>query len=99
MFYSLYIFECLKYLKRYASKFKKICDLPGARVIQTRQIAANQCPNDLFVPICTPNMSAQNPAIMIPRLFNALPIDDKMIEINTDFIQGVLTIFVCNLSV
>jgi hypothetical protein len=75
----------MKYLKKHPEKFTKACD-ETVQGVKTRKIVANQCPNDLFVSHCRLDISAQNPVSMIPRLFNALPVDIKMIEDDKEFI-------------
>ena len=64
----------------------KLCDAPLAQIAKTRQAVLNQCPNDLFVNTCRLNISAKNPVNTIPRMFNALPVDVKMIECDKAFI-------------
>ena len=76
----------MKYLKKYPLKFKKRIDVPDALGPKTRDMLANSCLEDLYVTPCTLNMSSQNPAIMIPRIFNTLPISVKNMRENSDFI-------------
>jgi hypothetical protein len=47
--------------------------------IECRNNQTNICCNDLFEPNCDLKLSFQNPAVMIPRIYNA-PLDIKMIE-------------------
>jgi hypothetical protein len=47
--YSLYILECMKYLKKYPEKFKKKSEMPLSNVPITRNSQENQCYNDLYV--------------------------------------------------
>lgn len=83
--YSLFMLECMKYLKRHPEKFTKSCDVPKQGV-KTRRAAANACPNDLFVSYCSLQISSQNPATIIPRIFNALPVNIRMIEDDKEFV-------------
>jgi len=88
--YSLYILECLKYLKKFPQNFKKYSEMTQCvRGAITRNALKNICVNDLYVPPCTLELSAQNPAVMIPRLFNALPVKIKMIEQDKEFVKAI----------
>jgi hypothetical protein len=49
----------------------------------------NFCRNDLFVPNCNLKLSNQNHAVMIPRIYNALPLEIKMIECDILFVKSV----------
>jgi hypothetical protein len=62
-----------------------MCDVPEGQGTRTRKALANQCLNDLYVSPCTLDMSAQNPVVMISRLFNALPAKVKMTEEDQEF--------------
>ena len=89
--YSLYILECMKFLKKYPQHFIK--RLYVQEEIQTRVTRNNQgnvCPNDLHVPNCDLKLSCQNPNIMIPRIFNALPTRIKLIECDKNVVKSVL---------
>jgi len=87
--YSLYILECFKYLKKFPEKFKKCSDVPEMEGMITREKLKNMCENDLFVSECRLKQSAENPAVIIPRLFNALPARIKMIKENKVFLQKI----------
>ena len=108
--YSLYILECMKYLKRHPEKFTKCTDVPETEKlsVKTRARKANICENDLYYINCRLNVSNQNPDVMIPRIFNALPINVKLINDDKEFICKIREIalqrqfydmdefFVCN---
>ena len=109
--YSLYILESMKYLKRHPEKFTKCIDVPfeiRKQFVQTRSQKANNCENDLYYNNCRLNLSIQNPDIMIPRIFNALPVYVKMISDDKNFLCKIREItlkrqfydmdeyFVCN---
>ena len=87
--YSLYILECMKYLKKYPAKFKKRSEVPEAGGPRTRGLVRNSCPDDLFISTCSLNLSSQNPAVMIPRIFNSLPVEIKCIQTDGEFICKV----------
>jgi len=87
--YSLYILECLKYLKKYPEKFTKLNETPTTHRHITRHISKTMCKNDLLVPECTLLISTENPSVMIPRLFNSLPVDIKLIEDSKEFLRRV----------
>jgi hypothetical protein len=89
--YSLYILECMKFLKKNPQHFTKQCDMPFVQLRTTRNNQTNSCCNDLFVPKCDLKMSNQNPAVMIPRIYNALPLKIKMIECDKTFMKSVKT--------
>jgi hypothetical protein len=84
--YSLYILECMKYLKKYPAKFKKRSEVPDAQGPRTRELLLNSCQDDLYVSTCSLNISSQNPAVMIPRIFNSLPVVIKCIQTDSEFI-------------
>ena len=110
--YSLYILECMKYLKKHPEKFTKCIDVPETEKlsVKTRANKANNCENDLYCKNCRLNVSTQNPDMMIPRIFNALPRYVKMIVDDKKFICKIREIvlerqfydmnefFVCNLE-
>jgi Reverse transcriptase (RNA-dependent DNA polymerase) len=88
--YSLYILECLKFLKKFPQNFKKYSEMPqSVRGATTRNAQKRECANDLYVPPCTLDLSNQNPDVIIPRLFNALPIEIKMIEREKEFVKAI----------
>jgi Reverse transcriptase (RNA-dependent DNA polymerase) len=87
--YSLYILECMKFLKKNPNHFAKECDKPGGYLRVTRNNQDNVCPNDLYVPKCDLKLSNQNPNVMIPRIFNALPKRIKLIDCDKMFIKSV----------
>jgi exonuclease III len=84
--YSLYILECMKFLKKNPEKFKKRIEVPEAQGPRTRAQVLNSCPDDLYVNTCSLNITSQNPACMIPRIFNALPIGIKCMQRDNEFI-------------
>jgi Reverse transcriptase (RNA-dependent DNA polymerase) len=88
--YSLYILECLKFLKKFPQNFMKCSEMSQSAIgTTTRDAQKRKCENDLYVPPCTLDLSNQNPAVMIPRLFNALPIEIKMIEREKEFVKAI----------
>jgi hypothetical protein len=87
--YSLYILECMKFLKKNPRHFIKRCDFACEQYRVTRNNQTNFCCNDLFVPNCDLKLSTQNPAVMVPRIFNALPLEIKMIECDKLFVKSV----------
>jgi hypothetical protein len=44
---------------------------------------------DLYVPNCELKLSNQNPQVMIPRIYNDLPLKIKQIECDKEFIKSV----------
>jgi hypothetical protein len=87
--YSLYILECLKYLKKYPEKFTKLNETTTTHRPITRHTTQTMCINDLYVDECTLQISAENPKVMIPRMFNTLPVEIKMIEDEKEFLKRV----------
>jgi hypothetical protein len=87
--YSLYILECMKYLTKNRVNFKRYSELGLDNRRQTRNSHKNACIYDLYVKNCDRKMLCQSPDVMIPRIFNALPVTIKMTECDTEFIGKV----------
>jgi hypothetical protein len=87
--YSLYILECLKYLKKHPEKFITLNETSHTHRHMTRNTLKNMCNNDLYVSDCSLQIAAANPAVMIPKLFNTLPVEIKMINDNKEFLRRV----------
>jgi hypothetical protein len=87
--YSLYILECMKFVKKFPDKFLRQLDVENAKVHETRSKKKKICENDLYVSTCSLDLSAENPNVMIPRIFNALPVHIKMIDDDKDFLAAV----------
>jgi Reverse transcriptase (RNA-dependent DNA polymerase) len=96
--YSLYIYECMKYLKKYPDKFTKCIDVPENEKlnVKTRTNKLKTCENDLYYKNCRLNIISCNPDVMIPRIFNALPINVKMINDDKQFMCKVREITLVN---
>lgn len=76
--YSLYILESAKFVKKNPQKFSKNSDHPNSRIYSTRNTLYNE--SDLFVKPCRNLTFVQNPSIMLPRIWNHLPVYIKEIE-------------------
>jgi len=59
--------------QKHPEKSTKLTDISQTHRHITRNTIKNMCENDLFVSECSLKISAASPAVMIPRLFNALP--------------------------
>jgi hypothetical protein len=91
--YSLYILECMKYLKKYPEHFKKQIDVPNRSRPQTRKAKLNYCINDLYIEIENHlDVLNQNPVVIIARIFNHLPKTLKMLNDDKLFLSSVKSI-------
>jgi hypothetical protein len=88
--YSVYILECMKYLKKHPEKFRKQFDVPKRNRPNTRNAHINCCENDLYVEIENHlNILNQKPVVMIARIFNNLPKEMKMLDDDKLFLTSV----------
>jgi hypothetical protein len=58
--YSLYIFKCMKFLKKCPANLKKFSEVPEAQGLRTRELVLNSCPENLYVDTCSLNITSQN---------------------------------------
>jgi hypothetical protein len=93
--YSLYIFECAKFVKKYPEKFQLRKDVNNARIYNTRNNISHDC--DLYVPPTTLDITAENPIVMIARIFNHLPLSLKRNVESKDFLKDVKVMLQTNL--
>jgi hypothetical protein len=74
----------MKYLKNHPDKFRKKSDVPNCMSPKTKGAKSRHCCNDdhdLYIEIEShKDILNQNPVVMIARIFNALPVNVKMIE-------------------
>jgi hypothetical protein len=68
---------------------KRQSEMPPNNVSTTRNSQQNQSCNDLYVKPVKLIVANQDPSIMVPRLFNALPLCIKEIEDDKLFIKVV----------
>jgi Reverse transcriptase (RNA-dependent DNA polymerase) len=85
--FSLYVLECVKFVQKYPEKFIMLKDAQGATARVTRNRAIHDC--DLYVKDCTLQISAQNPIVMIARVFNHLPLALKLSVSDKNFVNYV----------
>jgi Reverse transcriptase (RNA-dependent DNA polymerase) len=79
--FSLYILECMKFLTKHPEKFRRKTDVTNCISPKTKAAKRKQCISDIYVEIEDHlDILNQNPIVMIARIFNALPINIKLIE-------------------
>jgi hypothetical protein len=70
--YCIYIVECAKFVKKNPEKFTLANETEGFSMYSTRHRVVHDC--DLFVKKATLQMTAQNPSVIIAKVFNHLPL-------------------------
>jgi Reverse transcriptase (RNA-dependent DNA polymerase) len=70
--YCIYIVECVKFVKKNPEKFTLANETEGSQMYSTRNRVVHDC--DLYVKKATLQMTAQNPSVMIAKVFNHLPL-------------------------
>jgi hypothetical protein len=70
--YCIYIVECAKFVKKNPEKFTLANETEGFPMYSTRHRVVHDC--DLFVKKAILQMTAQNPSVMIAKVFNHLPL-------------------------
>jgi exonuclease III len=88
--FSIYILECAKFVKKYPEKFSLARDNQNSRVYNTRNRVVHDC--DLYVKQATLQMTAQDPNVMIARIFNHLPLALKLEVCEKHFVSSVKNI-------
>jgi hypothetical protein len=74
-------------VKNYPEKFSLATENPNSRAYNTRNRIVHDC--DLFVKKSTLQMTAQDPNVMIARVFNHLPLALKMNVTEKSFVTNV----------
>jgi hypothetical protein len=69
--FSLYVLECAKFARKNPEKFVKNSQVETNLTISTRNNPLQE--NDLYVKQVRLAQSAQNPLIMVARIYNKLP--------------------------
>jgi hypothetical protein len=85
--FSIYIVECVKFVKNYPEKFSLASENSDSVVYRTRNRIVHDC--DLYVKKSTLQMTAQDPNVMIARVFNHLPLALKMNVSGKSFVSDV----------
>jgi hypothetical protein len=62
--FSIYLLECCKFMRSHPEYFQRTVDV---HLHDTRHRA------ELYVPACNSQISRLNPAVRVPKLYNALP--------------------------
>jgi Reverse transcriptase (RNA-dependent DNA polymerase) len=75
--FSIYLFECCKFARRHPDYFRRTDDVHSH---DTRHKA------ELFVGACSLQISRMNPAVCVPRLYNALPQEIRDIQVFAKFV-------------
>jgi Reverse transcriptase (RNA-dependent DNA polymerase)/Endonuclease-reverse transcriptase len=83
--FSLYVLECAKFARNNPEKFKKNSEVENNLTRGTRNKPVRE--NDLFVKSVRLTQSAQNPLIMVARIYNKLPEDLKSDEDDKNFVK------------
>jgi hypothetical protein len=74
-------------VKNYPEKFSLATEYPNSRVYNNRNRIVHDC--DLFVKKFTLKMTAQDPNVMIARVFDHLPLALKMNVTEKSFVTNV----------
>jgi hypothetical protein len=85
--YCIYIVECAKFVKNHPLKFSLANETEGSCSYSTRNKIVHDC--DLYVKSATLQMTAQDPNVMIARVFNHLPLALKLSVSDTNFVNYV----------
>jgi hypothetical protein len=93
--YSLYVFECIKFYKKYPEKFRLKRNVQNTCSYNTRNNISHDC--DLYVPETTLDITKENPLVMIARIFNKLPLSLKGNVEREDFLKNVKAMLQANL--
>jgi hypothetical protein len=88
--YCLYILECAKFVRRHPEKFIKNIDCSESNKCDTRNTKIN--PENLSVKLNRIKLTDQNPEIMIPRVWNHLPLILRNIEDDRLFVKLLKTV-------
>jgi len=83
--FSLYVLECAKFARKNPEKFQKNSEVENNLTRGTRNKPVRE--NDLFVKPVRLNQSAQNPLIMVARIYNKLPEELKSDEDDKSFVK------------
>ena len=83
--FSLYVLECAKFARKNPEKFKKNSEVENNLTRGTRNKPVRE--NDLFVKPVRLTQSAQNPLIMVARIYNKLPENLKSDEDDKSFVK------------
>ena len=75
--FSIYLFECCKFARRHPDYFRRTDDVHPH---DTRHKA------ELFVGACSLQISRLNPAVSVPRMYNALPSEIRDIQVFEKFV-------------
>jgi exonuclease III len=85
--YSLYILECVKFVKKFPEKFQTYREVPNAQVRSTR--ATPYIETDIFVRPSSLNCVNECPNRMMARIYNKLPNVIKQIPDYGNFVKSV----------
>jgi Reverse transcriptase (RNA-dependent DNA polymerase) len=85
--FCIYIVECAKFVKNHPEKFSLVSESSENFVYNTRNKIVHDC--DLFVKRATLQMTAQDPNVMIARVFNHLPLAIKLNVNEKNFVISV----------
>jgi exonuclease III len=85
--FCIYIVECVKFVKNNPLKFTLANETEGSRSYSTRNKVVHDC--DLYVKSATLQMTAQDPNVMIARVFNHLPLALKLSVSDKNFVNYV----------
>jgi exonuclease III len=78
--FSLYVLECVKFVKKYPEKFRLISDVHSYN---------SRNKDKLYTESSTLKLSEENPAVKMVRLYNMLPQCVKAIERYENFVKAV----------
>jgi hypothetical protein len=89
--FSLYVLECVKFIRKYPERFVKLSDLPE-NLQNNRPCTRNHNVDlnyDLFVQDTKLKVSSQNPQVKAARIYNKLPTELKSIQEENLFVSKV----------